>query len=84
MKLKNRFKKVLIAAFVAMFAGGTVSVLSIGTSLQEAEAASNPYPTTQDYDKDGYYEVPCTRFAWQQAYDNLGIALPAWGNAGRL
>lgn len=44
--------------------------------------ATNPYPTTQDWDGDGYYEVPCTRFAWQQVYDNLGIALPGWGNAG--
>lgn len=45
-------------------------------------AASNPYPTQQDVDGDGYYEVPCTRFAWQQVYDNQGVALPAWGNAG--
>lgn len=44
-------------------------------------AASNPYPATQDVDEDGYYEVPCTRFAWQQVYDNLGVALPAWENA---
>ncbi len=45
-------------------------------------AAANPYPTTQNMDGDAYYEIPCTRFAWQQVYDNLGIALPAWGNAG--
>ena len=47
----------------------------------KCEAASNPYPLTQDMDKDGYTEIPCTRFAWQQVYDNLGVALPAWGNA---
>ena len=47
----------------------------------EVSAASNPYPNTQDVDKDGYYEIPCTRFAWQQAYDKKGIALPSWGNA---
>lgn len=50
-------------------------------STMIVQAASNPYPTTQNMDGDAYYEIPCTRFAWQQAYDNLGIALPAWGNA---
>ncbi|MBR6510164.1 MAG: CHAP domain-containing protein [Clostridia bacterium] len=25
--------------------------------------------------------MPCTRYAWQQTYDRLGIALPNWGNA---
>ena len=48
-------------------------------------AAQNPYPTSQDTEYpngDGYYEIPCTYFAWQQVYDNTGIALPAWGNAG--
>ena len=44
-------------------------------------AAGNPYPTTQDVDRDGLYEIPCTRFAWQCVYDRQGIALPAWGNA---
>ena len=52
----------------------------LGSSV--AYAASNPYPTNQDVDNDGLYEVPCTRFAWQQVYDNKGIELPAWGNAG--
>lgn len=41
----------------------------------------NPYPTTQDMDEDGFYEVPCTYFAWQQALSNANIALPQWGNA---
>lgn len=56
-----------------------VSVLAIGKG--DVFAASNPYPSQQNVDGDGYYEVPCTRFAWQQVYDNTGIALPAWGNA---
>lgn len=47
----------------------------------KVEAASNPYPSSQDADGDGFSEIPCTRYAWQQAYDRLGIALPAWGNA---
>ena len=45
-----------------------------------ALAATNPYPESQTYD-DGSRAIPCTRVAWQEAYDRLGIALPAWGNA---
>ena len=63
---------VLLSAVMTVFNYNTTDVF----------AASNPYPTTQDWDGDGNYEVPCTRFAWQQVYDNLGVALPAWGNAG--
>ena len=42
-------------------------------------AASNPYPRTQTFN--GVVSTPCTRVAWQEAYDRLGIALPGWGNA---
>ncbi len=56
--------------------------LIVGALPMAASAASNPYPTTQDWDGDGNYEIPCTYFAWQQAYDNLGIALPNWGFSG--
>ncbi|MFR7991673.1 MAG: CHAP domain-containing protein [Lachnospiraceae bacterium] len=65
--------KKLISMLICM-----VLVLS---STMIVHSASNPYPTTQNVDGDAYYEIPCTWFAWQQAYDNLGIALPAWGNA---
>lgn len=44
-------------------------------------AASNPYPVYQDVNGNGRREVRCTYYAWQQAYDRLGVALPAWGNA---
>lgn len=47
----------------------------------KANAASNVYGMWQDTDEDGYWKVRCTYFAWQQAYDTLGIALPNWGNA---
>ena len=53
----------------------------LAIDINAVHAASNPYPTTQDVDGDGNYEIPCTYFAWQQVYENLGIALPAWGNA---
>lgn len=46
-------------------------------------AAGNPYPTQQNVDHDAFYEVPCTWFAWQQVYDNEGVALPAWDDAGK-
>lgn len=46
---------------------------------QEASAASNPYPYTQTVG--GVRTIPCTWYAWQQTYERLGIALPAWGNA---
>ena len=45
-------------------------------------AAQNPYGMWQDVDGDGNNEIRCTYFAWQQVYDNTGIALPGWGDAG--
>lgn len=38
-------------------------------------AVSNPY------NKNFGSEINCTWFAWQQAYDKAGVALPGWGNA---
>lgn len=46
---------------------------------KEASAASNPYPYSQTVG--GVKTIPCTWYAWQQTYERLGIALPAWGNA---
>lgn len=71
-----------------------VMVLSIFTSIpfsvsaKEVDIAKvgNPYPPDQDTEYgdhgDGYYEIPCTWFAWKQAHDRLGISLPAWGHGG--
>ena len=58
-----------------------ISISMITATPITANAASNPYPASQNVDGDAYYEIPCTWFAWQQVYDNLGVALPAWGNA---
>ena len=44
-------------------------------------AFANPYPETQYLDGDAYVEVRCTYFAWQCAYERMGIELPIWGNA---
>ena len=45
-----------------------------------AFAADNPYPSSQTIK--GVTTVPCTWYAWQETYDNTGVALPNWGNAG--
>lgn len=43
-----------------------------------ALAAGNPYPKDN-----GDGTIACTWYAWQQAYDRLGIALPpTWGHGG--
>ncbi len=47
--------------------------------LPSVEAVSNPYGKYQDLY--GEKTVRCTWYAWQQAYDNLGVVLPRWGNA---
>ena len=71
---KKLLKKLMVLALSAVTAFSAVPVATV-------TAAGNPYPTTQDVDRDGLYEIPCTRFAWQCVYDRQGIALPAWGNA---
>ena len=73
----NRCIKKLTSMLLALI----ISMSMITAVPITANAASNPYPATQNMDGDAYYEIPCTRFAWQQVYDNLGVALPAWGNA---
>ncbi len=67
-------KKILMLVLLV-----AVIVTSISTLTFTASAASNPYPTSQFVG--GVTTIPCTYYAWQQAYDRLGIALPAWGNA---
>lgn len=71
---KKLLKKLMVLALSAATAFSAVPATMV-------TAAGNPYPTTQDVDRDGLYEIPCTRFAWQCVYDRQGIALPAWGNA---
>ena len=73
--MKKRFlKKFMILTLSAATVLSSVPATTV-------TAAGNPYPTTQDVDQDGLYEIPCTRFAWQCVYERQGIALPAWGNA---
>ena len=73
-KEKKMKKRVMCLFLTLMFAVTLVPMT--------ASAAGNPYPTTQNVDGDAYYEVPCTWFAWQSVYDNQGVAMPGWGNAG--
>lgn len=46
-------------------------------------AASNPYPQYNYYNSASDYQIACTWYAWNQVYNRLGIALPAWGNGGQ-
>ena len=44
-----------------------------------SHASANPYGKYQDLY--GVKTVRCTWYAWQEAYNNAGVALPGWGNA---
>lgn len=44
-----------------------------------SHASANPYGKYQDLY--GVKTVRCTWYAWQEAYNNVGVALPGWGNA---
>lgn len=81
-KLKRLFWRII--AFVIIMAV-LVSPLSehlpiIGDGLRVSAAATNPFPQWQTIS--GVTTVRCTWYAWQQAYDNTGIALPNFGNGG--
>jgi surface antigen len=67
----KRIKILLVALLVV--------ICILPNCIQQASAAHNPYPTSQIVL--GVKTVPCTWYAWQQAYERLGIALPAWSNA---
>ena len=53
-----------------------VALLVCGFSVT---AYANVYPQYQTLD--GVTTVRCTYYAWQQAYDNTGVALPNFGDA---
>ncbi len=56
-----------------------ILVVLLVVNLLNVSAASNPYPTSQTIS--GVTTIPCTWYAWQQAYDNTGVAMPNFGNA---
>lgn len=71
MKVRKKLKRLIAMAIcLAMMLGGVIVT----------RAADNPYGKYQTIE--GITTIRCTHFAWQQAYDNMGIALPGWGNAG--
>lgn len=76
-KTKNKARSIKIFLLCLVV---SVSFIII-PQTEYVTAATNPYPTQQNIDGDAYYEIPCTRYAWQQVYDRYGIALPNWGNA---
>ena len=70
----NKITRILSFILALTIALSLTSVLKTNVS-----AVTNPYPTSQTVG--GVVTVPCTYYAWQQTYERLGIALPAWGNA---
>ena len=65
------------------FLAGLLSIMLIipfiSTIKFNVNAESNPYGKYQTIS--GVTTVRCTWYAWQQAYDNTGVALPNFGNA---
>ncbi len=74
---KKLLKKLMVLALSAVTAFSAVPAATV-------TAAGNPYPTTQDVDRDGLYEIPCTRFAWQCVYDRQGNRIAFMGKCGKL
>ena len=54
-------------------------ILLFFLAMHPVYAATNPYQKYQDLY--GITTVRCTWYAWEQAYENAGVALPGWGNA---
>ena len=68
---------VMMLTAVATPLGDNLPMVSESTSLT-ASAASNPFGKWQTIN--GVTTIRCTYYAWQQAYDNTGVALPMLGN----
>lgn len=68
----KRGKKLLCVVLIFAMLSSALTIIS--------SAASNPYPIN-NYNSSGEWSN-CTWSVWKLVYDNLGIALPAWGNAG--
>ena len=54
-------------------------ILAIFLFPVKVHAATNPYGKYQNLH--GITTVRCTWYAWQEAYEHTGVALPGWGNA---
>ena len=54
-------------------------IILISLFIPNAYAATNPYGKYQELYN--IKTVRCTWYAWQQAYENTGVALPGWDNA---
>lgn len=51
-------------------------------SINQVNAASNPYNQKEKVPNNPTDKMTnCTWYAWQQAYDNMGVVLPNFGNA---
>lgn len=73
--MKSIGKETLAWFLTVLIAFGAIFVVQIPVS-----AANNPYPLDGG---NGVAAGNCTYTAWEQAYNRMGIALPAWGNAAQ-
>ncbi len=62
-----------------LFCCGVFMLLVLSALPISVSAVENPYPTNQIIG--GVSTVPCTYYAWQQVYDNMGVNMPNFGNA---
>lgn len=72
MNVRKKLKR-LIAMMVC-------TVMVLGCTMVANAAWPNPYPENDD--SHGPNAGNCTYRAWQEAYERLGVQLPAWGHAG--
>ena len=56
-----------------------VFLIILFSFITTSNAVANPYGKYQDLY--GVKTVRCTWYAWEEAYNNAGVALPGWGNA---
>ena len=77
--IKTIKTRTLAAILTLCLMAGAVSTM---TATALAAETQNPYGYWQSFSCGGkqYKTVTCTWFAWQQAYDNLGISLPVFGD----
>lgn len=78
MTKNNKFMSFLLS--LAMLLG----VLMPSMTQAALAASSNPYPYWQSFYFNGvkYQTITCTYYTWDRVYQDLSIALPAWGNGG--
>ena len=82
-KLSKKLLSVLTAAAMifTVLATPIGEILGFtGEAVKASAAVQNVYPKWQTID--GVTTIRCTYYAWQEAYERTGVALPNFGNGG--